>query len=220
MPALVKKFRSLRPSLPYAISALVHVLILVISGHAIVSSAEFGMDIGDGGMAGQPQPLEAVIELYTEPEEPIEIEPEPELEEPDLIMEAPEVQQPKQEVQPEPKKPEVPQAAPVVQQKTSVQGTGSGGAYISVNKPDYLRNPPPPYPASAKRKGQQGLVLLTVYVNDRGSVDRVKLSRSSGYSALDRVAMDCVKKWKFRAAKVGSLRVKSKVTVPVRFRLK
>jgi len=254
MAILTQKFASWRPSLPYAISAALHLLILAISGHALVTKAEFGMDIGDGGMAGYPEPLEAEIELFSEPEEtPIEpeLKPEPRVEQPDLSMEAPELYPPEEEPigqlktepqpqqvvpekvlpkqaeppKPEPKKVEprkiqVARPAPVVRQTNSLQGTGSGGAYISVNKPDYLRNPAPAYPASAKRKGQQGLVLITVYVNDRGSVDRVQLRRSSGYSTLDQIALKCVKKWKFRAAKVGGIRVKSKVSVPVRFRLK
>lgn len=205
--------KPLKPSWPFGLSAVIHTLVLVVGGHALVTSAEFGMEIGDGGMAGMPQPMEAEIELYEEPQDVPELEPEPS----DLEMEV--VEPPKPKAEPKPKKKPVPQARSVQAKQKSTAGSGSGGAYMSVNKPGYLRNPPPPYPSAAKRKGQQGLVVLQVYVNAKGTVDRLRLRRSSGYAALDSAARNTVAKWRFRAAKVGGVRVKSKVIVPVRFKL-
>jgi len=221
MSGISQSIRRWKPSLPYVLSAGFHVLILLVGGHALVSSAEFGMEIGDGGMAGLPQPLEAEVELY---EEPPEMTAEPELEEEVPEQELEQLESPKPPEPPKPQpKPVVPKQpprpAPTPAPKTSTQGTGSGGAYMALNKPSYLRNPPPPYPSSAKRQGQQGLVVLQVYVSAKGRVDRLHVSRSSGYPALDQAAEKTVSKWRFRAAKIGGVKVKSKVVVPVRLKL-
>lgn len=63
-------------------------------------------------------------------------------------------------------------------------------------------NAPPPYPASARRLGEQGEVRLDVHVGADGTVLEVALRASSGSPALDRSAMDTVRRWRFRPATV------------------
>ena len=63
-------------------------------------------------------------------------------------------------------------------------------------------NSPPPYPAMARRLGDQGEVRLDIHVGADGSVLDVKLRKSSGSQLLDRTAIDTVKKWRFRPATV------------------
>jgi protein TonB len=63
-------------------------------------------------------------------------------------------------------------------------------------------NAPPPYPAAAKRMGEQGEVRLDVHVGADGSVIDVQVRASSGSPALDRSAMDAVRRWRFRPATV------------------
>jgi protein TonB len=84
----------------------------------------------------------------------------------------------------------------------------------------YLDNPPPAYPASAKRLGETGTVVLRVRVNPQGRPDTVEVESSSGYSRLDRAAMDAVRKWKFVPAKQGDQAVAAWVLVPLNFELK
>lgn len=83
----------------------------------------------------------------------------------------------------------------------------------------YLDNPPPSYPASAKRLGETGTVMLRVLVNPLGRPDSVEVERSSGYSRLDRAALDAVRKWKFVPAKQGDQAVAAWVLVPLNFEL-
>jgi protein TonB len=63
-------------------------------------------------------------------------------------------------------------------------------------------NAPPPYPAAARRMGEQGEVRLDVHVGTDGSVIDVQVRASSGSPALDRSAMDAVRRWRFRPATV------------------
>jgi protein TonB len=83
----------------------------------------------------------------------------------------------------------------------------------------YLRAPPPRYPASARRKGEEGTVVLKVLVTTEGAASSVELEQSSGSSALDAAARDAVKGWLFAPARRGAEPVETWVLVPVVFRL-
>ena len=83
----------------------------------------------------------------------------------------------------------------------------------------YLNNPKPPYPASSKRLGETGTVLLRVLVGADGSAERVALKKSSGFDALDSSALDTVRRWRFVPGKRNGLPVAMEYTVPIAFRL-
>ncbi len=85
--------------------------------------------------------------------------------------------------------------------------------------PVYRTNPPPQYPALARRRGYEGTVLVEALVSRDGSVRDLRLTRSSGYSVLDRAAMASVKEWFFEPATINEEKVEMWVKVPVRFRL-
>ncbi|MEI7999327.1 MAG: energy transducer TonB [Candidatus Omnitrophota bacterium] len=85
--------------------------------------------------------------------------------------------------------------------------------------PNYFQNPPPPYPALAKQMRQEGLVVLSVYVNREGTPTSVEIKQSCGYRLLDQAALKAVNHWKFQPSRVGDLPVESNVDVPIRFRL-
>lgn len=83
----------------------------------------------------------------------------------------------------------------------------------------YLHNPVPEYPPMARRKGEQGRVLLQVLVSENGKVEKVQIDTGSGYSSLDQAALQAVSKWSFVPAKKGNRPVSAYVIVPVRFSL-
>jgi len=83
----------------------------------------------------------------------------------------------------------------------------------------YLRNPPPAYPALARRNGEEGTVLLRVLVGRDGTPLKVEVDQSSRSRALDRAALDAVKDWRFAPARRGVENVEAWVRVPVSFRL-
>jgi len=81
-------------------------------------------------------------------------------------------------------------------------------------------NPAPSYPLSARRRGQEGRVILRVEVLPEGGVGDVILEKSSGVASLDQAALDTVRRWRFRPARENGRPVAATVQVPIRFALK
>jgi protein TonB len=87
-------------------------------------------------------------------------------------------------------------------------------------KPNYLKNPEPVYPELARRRHEEGLVLVAVKVTAQGRAARVEIKKSSGFSLLDDAAVEAVRDWEFQPASIGSLAFESEIVVPVRFELR
>lgn len=86
--------------------------------------------------------------------------------------------------------------------------------------PRYSENPPPAYPSIARRRGYEGVVMLSVEVLADGSVGELRIKGTSGHSILDRAAVKAVKKWKFKPAFREEVPVPMWVEIPVRFIIK
>jgi protein TonB len=84
---------------------------------------------------------------------------------------------------------------------------------------DYLANPKPPYPALSRRLGEEGVVRLKVFVNPDGSVSRLEIAKSSGFSRLDDSALKTVPNWKFVPAQQAGKAISAWVIVPIAFNL-
>ncbi|MBX3665011.1 MAG: energy transducer TonB [Burkholderiales bacterium] len=85
---------------------------------------------------------------------------------------------------------------------------------------DYLNDPAPGYPALSRRLGEEGRVVLRVFVDERGLPARVELRSSSGHQRLDEVALETVRQWKFVPARRGGQAVSAWVLVPISFSLR
>ena len=85
---------------------------------------------------------------------------------------------------------------------------------------DYLDNPAPAYPSIARRMGEQGRVLLRVYVEASGLPASVEVRTSSGSERLDAAALEAVRRWKFVPARQGERAVAAYVVVPIVFSLR
>jgi len=83
----------------------------------------------------------------------------------------------------------------------------------------YLQNPQPRYPMSARRRGEQGTVVLKVLVTAEGQAGSVSVQSSSGSQALDQAALEAVKNWKFVPARQGTQPVEGWHLVPIVFKL-
>jgi len=81
-------------------------------------------------------------------------------------------------------------------------------------------NPPPVYPAAARRRGLQGLVVLLVRVLPDGSAGALSVAESSGHDLLDQAALDAVAGWRFRPALRDGVAVEHDLEVPLRFVLR
>lgn len=84
---------------------------------------------------------------------------------------------------------------------------------------DYLQNPKPAYPHISKRLGEEGKVLLRVFVTADGSPEKIELRTSSGFHRLDHAAQAAVSRWRFVPAKRGEQAVTAWVVVPIVFSL-
>ena len=91
--------------------------------------------------------------------------------------------------------------------------------YTDVPSVSYLRRGQAAYPPEARRAKQAGTVVLMLYINENGSVDRAEVVKSSGFPLLDQAAAKAEQKSRFRPAVVGGVPVKSKARVPYTFRL-
>jgi protein TonB len=85
---------------------------------------------------------------------------------------------------------------------------------------DYLQNPAPAYPPLARRFGEEGKVLLRVFVEPGGRPSQVEIKSSSGSPRLDQAAQEAVWRWKFVPARRGDEAVGAWVQVPIVFNLR
>ncbi|MBZ0094867.1 MAG: energy transducer TonB, partial [Sulfuricella sp.] len=84
---------------------------------------------------------------------------------------------------------------------------------------DYLDNPKPLYPHASRRLGEEGKVVLRVFVSAEGEAKRVEVKHSSGFQRLDQAAEEAVARWRFVPAKRGEQAVTAWVVVPIVFSL-
>ncbi|MEZ5301678.1 MAG: TonB family protein [Verrucomicrobiales bacterium] len=82
-----------------------------------------------------------------------------------------------------------------------------------------IYSPKPNYPATARRRDEQGTAILLVSVNADGKVSAATLRQSSGFDSLDSAALAAVKRWKFKPAHRGGEPMSSQVAVPIAFSL-
>lgn len=182
---------------------------------------------------GTPHLLQAslIIESPPRPEppqpKPVEVQPEPPRPKPPKAVERP---KPKRIVaraseQAPPAEsialPEPPPVAPPV--KAAVQAATAP----SVPQPapprfdaDYLNNPAPAYPAVSRRLGEEGRVMLRVFVKPDGMPGQVSVHQPSGFPRLDAAARDAVRQWRFVPAQQGATKIGAWVLVPIAFSLR
>ncbi|MBB4821742.1 protein TonB [Pseudomonas alcaligenes] len=93
-------------------------------------------------------------------------------------------------------------------------------AEVVIDQPSFLTPPKPPiYPAQARRRNQQGVVLVEIRLDERGGLREMKLLRSSGIESLDEAAMSAVASWRFRPEVQDGEPVPSRVRIPIEFAL-
>lgn len=83
----------------------------------------------------------------------------------------------------------------------------------------YLTAPQPVYPAAARRRGDEGEVLLRVLINAQGGVEQIALERSSGIVSLDQAAREAVARARFQPYVEQGRAQPAYVVVPIKFQL-
>lgn len=83
----------------------------------------------------------------------------------------------------------------------------------------HLNNPAPSYPSMSRRLGEQGRVILEVYILANGTVGEAKIKESSGFFRLDNAALQAVKKWRYQPARRGQQAIDFWYVQPLSFSL-
>ena len=73
----------------------------------------------------------------------------------------------------------------------------------------------PLYPARAKEQGVEGVVVVEASLDEKGNV--LNAHALMGHSLLREAAVEAVKKWKFKQARIGGKPIKVTGTVTVYF---
>jgi protein TonB len=82
---------------------------------------------------------------------------------------------------------------------------------------DYLNNPRPPYPPLSKRLGEQGKVVVRVFIDTQGVATQAEISSSSGYERLDQTALQTVQRWRYVPGKRNGVPEGMWFKVPIAF---
>jgi protein TonB len=75
------------------------------------------------------------------------------------------------------------------------------------------------YPESAQANGEEGTVLVNVYVHPNGKVGKYNLAQSSGFGDLDNAALESVLNWRFVPATRDGDQVSDWTTVKIVYQL-
>jgi len=76
---------------------------------------------------------------------------------------------------------------------------------------------PPAYPATSRRLGEEGQVVLRVELDEQGGVTAARVVGGSGHARLDEAALAAVKRWRCRPALRDGRPVRAVAQQPFRF---
>lgn len=119
-------------------------------------------------------------------------------------------------------------AAPVTRGRATSAPQGPGGGtgrgphltdFGSATGPAFLRRVSPVYPDQARRRGQEGKVLLRLTIDERGNLQKVEVLEGAGFG-FEEAAIEAVKRSSFRPASIEGKPVPSIARLPVRFVLR
>lgn len=103
------------------------------------------------------------------------------------------------------------QAAPALAKATEPE------VELPSSRAQYLNNPKPPYPATSKRLGEEGKVMIRVLISADGQPSQAQIQKSSGFERLDQAALETVLRWRFVPGKRGGVPEAMWFNVPINF---
>ncbi|MSR88258.1 MAG: energy transducer TonB [Candidatus Margulisbacteria bacterium] len=190
-----------------ALSIALHIIVITLFGLFFIKPPQFGIDTGQNSIDIALE-FNATPSTLPEKNEPIPIES---IKNPHIIS----TKTTPQEKKINPTEILNKETSTGTEKETTLHHT-SDGTFTETN-PSYIKNTAPLYPDSARRRGQEGVVLLSILVDKNGNAISIKLKKSSGSTVLDDSAEKAVKNWKFKPALFGSTPVEFNVDIPIRF---
>ena len=91
---------------------------------------------------------------------------------------------------------------------STVNGTGGDTGGAGDGTVGALFMPAPDYPASARRRGVEGIVVALIEVHPDGRCENARVSESSGNDALDRAALTAVRRWRYDPRPGGAVELR------------
>jgi protein TonB len=88
-----------------------------------------------------------------------------------------------------------------------------------VSTVEYVREPAPRYPPQSRRLREQGLVVLRVIIDERGTASSIEIETSSGHARLDDAAREAVLRAEFRPYIEDGEPRPALVLIPIEFAL-
>ena len=108
-------------------------------------------------------------------------------------------------------------AAAAAAPSTASGKTGSPSLVEPSADADYLKNPPPGYPRISRRNGEQGTVIVRVFISTQGTPEKAEVRTSSGFARLDQAALEAVQRWRFVPGRRNGTPEAMWFNIPVRF---
>lgn len=227
----------------YAVFAMASLLL-----HGLLAHAMDNQDLSIAAPPAEPGPISVqmiptVTQPSAEPEPVVEPKPEPVPEpkpvpkpKPKPKPEPKPTPKPKPKPKPEPKptpKPVTkpapkptpapkaePKPEPVKKVAKKPATKAKNSAPKRIERPSFRSRPAPiSYPSRARRRGQEGTVIIEVWLDKRGDQTKRVIVQSSGVKALDSTALKGVAKYRFSPYIENGQGIAHRVHIPIRFKL-
>lgn len=89
-----------------------------------------------------------------------------------------------------------------------------------ITEPKFARSPKHPhYPKIARKRGQEGEVIIEVWLDKTGQQTKRLVIKSSGFNILDQSALNAVEEWQFKPYIVNGIPMASRARLPINFSL-
>jgi protein TonB len=103
---------------------------------------------------------------------------------------------------------------------TTTASSNKPSAPKMVKKVTFSARPSPiDYPHSAKRRNIEGLVLVEVWLDEKGKQIKQRIINSSGHQILDKAALKGISQWQFSRQQDDGQAIAYRVQVPINFGL-
>ncbi len=129
---------------------------------------------------------------------------------------------------PKPIKPAVPPKNQTNQTAASAHQVSSAHAHSTTQSPSsgdgkqlarLIQSPKPCYPRVSRTRGEQGVVVVDIHIDQQGQATQVVVKKSTGYARLDQCAVQAMQQGQFAAASHQQQPIKSVLTRRIAFRL-
>jgi protein TonB len=110
-------------------------------------------------------------------------------------------------------------AAPAQPAPRATENAAISDAPVRVTNPNYAGACPISYPERARRRSQEGTVVIHALIGPDGKPIEVSVAQSSGHALLDEAAQEAIAQCTFVPQKVGGRAVKAIVEIPIPFKL-